>query len=111
MIYIFALWATPLLIFWGWYFLSYYDFNFGYMILSRQANDMVFQIYGDVLGMDPKLIPWLAAKACIIDTMIILAIWAFRRRRKIAEYFRARRRRFQAGTVSGSEAYPAPPAE
>lgn len=94
MIYIFALWATPLLIFWGWYFLSYYDLGFGYFILSRPANDLVFQIYGDILGIDPQVIPGLAARACVIDTLIILAIWAFRRRGKIVAYARARRERY-----------------
>ncbi len=91
MIYIFTIWAIPLVLFWGWYFLSYYDINFGYLLLSKQGNDMVFQIYGQILGMDPKVLPWLVAKACILDTLIILAIWAFRRRKKISAWWRERR--------------------
>lgn len=89
--YIFALWAFPLVFFWGWYFLSYYDVNFGYLMLSRQMHDMVFQIYGEMLHMDPKVIPGLLAKAFLFDTLIILAIWAFRRRKNIAAWYRAKR--------------------
>jgi len=79
--YVFALWATPLVLFWGWYFLSYFDINFGYVMLSRRAHDLVFELYGQMLGIDPQTIPTLIAEACILDTLILLAIWAFRRRK------------------------------
>ena len=36
----------------------------------------------------------LIAKACVLDTAIILAIWAFRRRREIGAWYRARRDRY-----------------
>lgn len=89
--YVFAAWATPLLIFWSWYFLSYYDLNFGFTMLTRQVHDLVFALYGNALGLDPATLPWLVAKACILDTAILLAIWAFRRRREIAAWLRAKR--------------------
>lgn len=89
--YVFAAWALPMVVIWGWFFLSYYDLNFGFTMLTRQVHDLVFQIYGNILGLDPATLPWLLAKACLVDTAIILAIWAFRRRRQIAGWIRARR--------------------
>lgn len=87
---IFACWALPMGIFWGWFYLSYNDINFGYVMLTRQVHDLFFQLYGQVLGIDPATIPPLVAKACILDTLLILAIWAFRRRKAIMTWFRAR---------------------
>jgi len=97
--YVLILWAAPLLLFWGWFGLSFYDINFGYVILSRQLHDLVFQLYGEILGIDPATIPALVAKACIFDTSILLAIFAFRRRRQIGGWLQARRRRY-VGPVS-----------
>ena len=88
-----ALWASPLALFWGWYFLSLNDVNFGYIMLTRQVHDLVFRLYGEMLGIDPTIIPALVARACILDTLIIVAIFAFRRRRAIfvrLRYIRAR---------------------
>ena len=87
--YIVAIWATPLLLFWGWFFLSLNDMNFGYIMLTRQVHDLVFQLYGDFLGVDPASIPAMVAQACIFDTGLIAAIWAFRRRRELAAWARA----------------------
>lgn len=89
--YVLALWAAPLVLFWGWFFLSLYDINFGYVMLSRQLHDLVFELYGEILGIDPAVIPGMVAKACIFDTFLLLALWAFRRRREIAAWLRARR--------------------
>lgn len=96
---VFAVWAFPMVFIWGWYFLSYYDINFGYIMLSRQVHELVFEIYGNQLGVDPKLVPWLVAKVCIFDTLLIVAIWAFRRRRAIAAWIRSKR---EARTVEQS---------
>lgn len=97
--YVFALWAIPLILFWGWYGLSYFDINMGYVMLTRQAHDLVFQIYGDTLGIDPAIIAPMIAKACIIDTAILLAIWAFRRRKTLVPRVRA----FIARVMHGSQ--------
>lgn len=86
-----ALWGLPLALFWGWYFLSLNDVNFGYLILSRQVHDILFGLYGDILGIDAGLIPWLIAKACIVDTAIIGGILAYRRRREIRVWLDERR--------------------
>ncbi|BCG94804.1 DUF6105 family protein [Mesorhizobium sp. 131-2-1] len=83
---LFALWAAPLLLFWGWFFLSLNDMNFGYVMLSRPLHDLVFQLYGEMLGIDPALIPGMVAKACVFDGFLLMALWAFRRRRNIAAW-------------------------
>ncbi len=110
--YILTLWALPLVIFWGWYFLSLNDINFGYAMLSRQVHDFAFRMYGQILGIDPAVIPGMILKACILDTGIIGAIWAFRRRREIAAWWR-RRREAPASVALNAErgSGPALPAE
>ena len=92
--YILIFWAIPMSLFWGWFGLSYYDINFGYVMLTRQVHDILFGLYAEMLGIDAATIPWLVAKACIFDTLIILAIWAFRRRKLIAARVRALRERY-----------------
>ena len=92
--YVVGIWAAPLVLFWGWFFLSLNDINFGTIYLSRQLHDLVFQLYGQILGVDPATIPGMVAKACIFDTGLILAIWAFRRRREIAARVRSRYQRY-----------------
>jgi hypothetical protein len=85
---LFALWAAPLALFWGWFFLSLNDINFGYVMLSRQVHDFAFQLYGQMLGVDPAIIPGMVARACIFDGFLLMALWAFRRRRNIAAWIR-----------------------
>ncbi|MDX8464478.1 DUF6105 family protein [Mesorhizobium sp. VK23B] len=108
-----AFWAAPLILFWGWYFLSLNDINFGYVMLSRQLHDLAFQLYGQVLGVDPAIIPGMVARACVFDSFLLLGLVAFRRRRQIAEWIRRRRE----GAVSpdrlgrATEAGPGLPAE
>lgn len=104
--YIFAAWATPLVLFWGWYFLSLNDMNFGYVMLSRAMHDVVFGIYGDMLGIDPAIIPGLVARACVIDTLLIGAIWAFRRRRELMAWGRRVRSRHGAASAAGEAPQP-----
>lgn len=92
--YIFGIWAAPLVLFWGWYFLSLNDINFGFLMMSRAFNLALFDLYGEMIGVDPATIPWMLGKAFFLDTMIILAIWAFRRRRLIAERVKLMRERY-----------------
>jgi hypothetical protein len=89
--YLLAAWAAPLALFWGWYFLSLNDMNFGYVMLTRNMHDFVFEIYGHILGIDPATIPGLVAEACVFDTFFIAVLYAFRRRRDIRAWFRDRR--------------------
>ena len=97
--YILIFWAVPMGLFWGWYYLSYHDMNFGLPFLSRAVHDYAFGFYGDILGIDPTTIGPQVMRACIIDSGLIFAIYAFRKRRQIMAWWR--------GLRSGVEAHPA----
>jgi hypothetical protein len=84
-------WAAPLALLGGWYGLSYYDMNFGTFILSRHAHDLVFAIYGKILGLDPKAVPPLIARALVLDSLFVFALMTFRRRAKILAWWKDRR--------------------
>ncbi|MBP2547205.1 hypothetical protein J2858_000098 [Neorhizobium galegae] len=84
------LWAGPVLLLASWYGLSYYDMSFGFFMLTRQTHDLVFQIYGNVLGIPPQDLPPLVARAIAFDSLVVLSIVAFRKRKQIAAWWRAR---------------------
>ena len=75
------LWATPMLLFWGWYALSFYDLNFGTIFLSRQLHDLILEVYGQTLGVPPSQIPPMLAWACTVDTALVGGIIALRWRK------------------------------
>lgn len=106
--------VLPIGSFWAWFLLAANDV--GYVFFSRHMYDTVFQTYGDMLGIDPSLIPPMLVRACIVDTFIVLGIWAFRRRRDIAAWWSSRQTARQdiisarLPNVS-SAAGPLPPAE
>ncbi|WP_193178418.1 DUF6105 family protein [Oricola nitratireducens] len=89
--FLFWFWLTPLVLFWSWFGLSYYDINFGFLFLRRELHDLVFQIYGSILGVEPSTIPVLFLKACIFDTFLIFGIIAYRKRGQIRQWWAARR--------------------
>lgn len=86
-------WGGPIMFLGLWYGLSYYDMNFGIYMLRRDFNDLVFQIYGNVLGLPPEILPGLVAKAIVTDSAVLFAIIGFRRRKQIAAWWSARRSR------------------
>ena len=57
-------------------------------MLSRQLHDVVFELYGQKLGIDPAIIPGMVARACVFDGFLLMALWAFRRRRNITAWIR-----------------------
>ena len=81
-------WGFPVIFLGGWYGLSYYDMNFGIFMLSREANDMVFRIYGEILGVPPEVIPPLVARAIVLDSFIVFGIYLFGRRKQIIAWWR-----------------------
>jgi hypothetical protein len=89
--YILLFWAMPMGLFWGWYGLSANDINFGLLFFSREIHDEVFNLYGQIIGIDPAALPPLVARACIVDTALIFGIFAFRRRKEIRAWMRERR--------------------
>lgn len=82
----FLFWLLPLSAFWGWFFSARADV--GYVVFSREVFDKTFAVYEALLGLDADAIAWLIAEAIVLDSMIILAILAFRRRKKIAAFVR-----------------------
>ena len=90
------LWALPITILGAWYGLSYYDMSFGIFMLTRDAHDLVFQIYGDILGIAPETIPPLVLRAIIVDSLILFAILGFRRRKQIKAWWLARQEKSAA---------------
>ncbi|AXV15052.1 hypothetical protein CYG48_04670 [Neorhizobium sp. SOG26] len=84
------LWAGPVLLLSSWYGLSYYDMSFGFFMLTRHTHDLVFTIYGNILGIPPETIPPLVARAIAFDSLIVFAIIAFRKRKAIAAWWRRR---------------------
>jgi hypothetical protein len=75
---ILTLWFLPLALFWSWYGLSAYDISFGTVFFSRELHDLIFQIYGQTLGMPPEQVPAAIAGACAFDTAIVFGIAAWR---------------------------------
>ncbi|MEZ5811499.1 MAG: DUF6105 family protein [Rhizobiaceae bacterium] len=88
--YVLIFWAVPMSLFWGWYYLSFNDINFGMLFFSRALHDFVFDVYASQLGVAPEVLPPMIAKACVVDTFLIAGILAWRRRRQIAEWWRSR---------------------
>lgn len=91
--YILLFWALPMGLFWSWYGLSFHDLNFGLLFFSRMLHDEVFRLYGDILGLDPSILPGMVARACVVDTLLIFCILAFRRRKAMVAWVRERRDR------------------
>jgi hypothetical protein len=53
-------------------------------------HDVVFQVYGNILGLPPESIPPLVMKAIVVDTFMLVAIVSFRRRRAIIGWWKGR---------------------
>lgn len=85
------LWAAPISFLLAWYGLSYNDISFGFFMLTRETHDLVFEIYGQILGIAPERLPPLLLRALVIDTLLVLAILAWRRRRAIRDWWASRR--------------------
>lgn len=108
-----TLWAAPLVLFWGWYFVSLNDWNMGYALLTREANDLIFQFYADALAqvsadvwgeavrIDPADLPGMLARTLVIDSALLLALVAFRKRRTLAPRFRRALRFLRGWTLPG----------
>ncbi|TPW27180.1 DUF6105 family protein [Pararhizobium mangrovi] len=99
------LWAGPIGFLGLWYGLSYYDLNFGMFFFSRQMHDLVFRIYGNILGIPPESIPPLVLKALALDTTVLMALVVLRRRKRVFAWWNARR------IVAAQPAEPAESAE
>ena len=102
------LWAGPIALLGSWYGLSYYDMSFGFFMLTRDAHDLVFQIYGHILGIPPEDLPPLVLRAIVVDSFLVLAILAFRRRKQIFAWWQGRRQSASAALASDDSLSRAP---
>ncbi|MBB4007637.1 DUF6105 family protein [Allorhizobium taibaishanense] len=88
--YLLLFWAGPILLLGSWYYLSLNDMSFGFFMLTRKTHDLVFAIYGNVLGIAPESIPPLVMRAIAVDSTVLFSLVAFRRRKQIAAWWKAR---------------------
>jgi hypothetical protein len=102
------LWAGPIALLGSWYGLSYYDMSFGIFMLTRDAHDLVFQIYGHILGIPPEDLPPLVLRAIVVDSFLVLGLIAFRRRKRIFAWWQARRQSASASLARDESLSSAP---
>ena len=101
------LWLGRLTLLGIWYGLASNDF--GYVFFTREIHDKVFGIYAAALGMEPEALPPLVLRAIIVDTLFVLAFIAFRRRKILVPWVKAKFERVTRPALH--EAGPAPTAE
>jgi hypothetical protein len=76
----------------------------GMYFFSREMHDLVFTIYGNILGIAPDSIPPLVARACIVDTGLVFCLIAFRRRKQIIAWVKVWRANRAAAAASANTA-------
>ena len=94
------MWFAPMAFFWTWYVMAANDV--GYVFFGRDIHDTVFGIYAGVLGMDAEAIPMWVARACAVDSMIVLGVFALARRKRIVAWWRARHSSGSSGSGATS---------
>lgn len=104
------LWVVPISFLLLWLGLASHDLHFGMFFFSRALYDQVFGIYGLALGLPPESLPPMVVRAIAVDSSIVLAIFAFRRRRQIAVWLRRLRQPASSSdaTVSAASLSSAP---
>ncbi len=90
---LFFLWAIPTSLIGLWYGLSANNLHFGTRIFSRELHDLVFNLYGNMLGIAPEALPAMLAKTIAFDSAIVLSIVAYRMRKSwwptVSQMFRS----------------------
>lgn len=89
--YLLIFWGVPVGVVVAWYSLSINDINFGFVLLSRVFNDLVFDVYGNILGMEAQAVRDLLIRTFVIDTLFIAAVIYFKPFRRIKAWWVARR--------------------
>lgn len=89
--YFLLFWVLPVGGLAAWLYMAENDLSFGMFFFSRDMFDLVFGIYGEILGVDPATLPPLIYKALVVDTLIVGSIFAFRRRKDILGWLNAQR--------------------
>jgi Family of unknown function (DUF6105) len=88
--YFLALWVLPVGGLLAWLFLASNNYAFGTFFFSRTMYDLVFGIYGEILGVDPDTLPRLVYKALVLDTLIVASLFALKRRKDIMHWWKTR---------------------
>ena len=88
--YFLALWVLPVGGLATWLFMASNDYSMGTFFFSRAMYDLVFGIYGEILGVDPATLPPLVYKALVVDTIIVAALFALKRRKDIIGWWKSR---------------------
>lgn len=86
----FLLWFGPLLFLCVWLAVASTGLGPTGSFFSREYYDQVFGLYAIALGVDPDSLPPLVWRALGIDGAVVLAIFAFRRRKRIAAFLGSR---------------------
>lgn len=81
-----AAWLVTMVAFWLWFALSLHDLSFGLFVFSREFHQTIMAVYGWTLGVEPARVPGLLANAFALDGVLVIAILAFRRRRRLAAW-------------------------
>ncbi|WP_279479559.1 DUF6105 family protein [Aureimonas sp. SK2] len=99
-----SFWFVPIAFLVLWLTLGANDWSFGIHFFSRDMYDTVFGVYAGVLGVPAESLPPLVVRALFLDSLIVLALHAFRRRKTIASFLRERYSRGSASLESLSKA-------
>ena len=78
-----GLWFTPIAILVAWLSLASRDLSFGLFFLTRDFYDLVFGVYAQTLGMPAEQLPPLVIRALIVDSAVVIGLYALRRRKQI----------------------------
>ncbi len=79
-------WFVPVGFLASWLLLA--PLNLGLFLYSREVYERTFAVYGGVLGMAPEALPPLVWKALVMDSLIVLGLYALRRWRSITGFLR-----------------------
>ena len=88
--YFLLLWVLPVGGLTAWLYLASNDYSLGTVYLSRDFFDLVFGVYANILGVDAATLPPLVYKALFVDTLIVAALFALKRRKDIIGWWKAR---------------------
>ena len=86
----FIFWVLPVGFLALWYGLSANDYNMGTLVFSRAMHDHVMGLYASTLGMERDALPPLLARALVVDSLFVAAIVAFRKRKVLVPWVKAK---------------------
>ena len=94
-------WVCPVAGFWIWHYLAMLDIGPG--IFSRAFHLGLLSALADVIGVDPERLLPMLAKGILADALIVGAVLAFARRRKLMTQYRRWRLGPSQPVMSGRE--------